>query len=143
MQNRVVVEELPMQMPRRAFTAAVEVELERDLSLTRFVRGPELERVLEAVRASYPQVCEKADATALMLRESMQPVDLSGVDPLEHAADRETLQRGRSVTTRVGGVAIAGALVVWAVIAAGVAVPQMVPLVLLGAGVLLVLRELG
>lgn len=143
MQNGVVVEQVALKMPRPAFMAAVEVSLERDLSLTHFVRGPELERVIEAVRDCYARVCERADETAVALRESLRPPDLSKVDPNEHAADVEIMHRGRSLSLRVGGAAIVSALIVWLAIAAGATIPQLVPLVMVGVGLVLVIHELG
>ena len=146
MQNQVVVESLGLPKELQglggAFTALVELDQERDLSLTRFVRDADFEATMEAVRASYLAVAERSRHSALALREALSPIEEPKVDALAHAADHDELRRGSGLV-RVGGASISLALLLWVAMAFGVAVPSVVPLIALGAGLLLVFRELG
>lgn len=148
MQHGVVVEFLPLpeELERGvdgAFTAVVEVGLPRDLSQTRFVRWPEFRQIMAAIAESHERVVDEIDDSTRALVKALAPPVLSSVDPLEHAEDLAIYEKtARSRTTLAGGASIGLGLVLWAV-SAGTALPTIVPLALIGAGVLLVLRELG
>ena len=149
MQHGVVVEtqKLPKDFGAldRAFTAVVEVESRRDLSMTRFVRGPEFDAVMNAIRRSYTQVRSQARTSALALRDVYEPKNsLAEVDPDEHAEDLERFEQSNSKSSMLGG-----AISVWLGIlcfglnAAGSAIhiPAIIPLALMGLGVVLILRK--
>jgi hypothetical protein len=146
MQNGVVVEELGFPVAIRAFIAVVEIEADRDLSLTRFVRGPALASAMAVVQAAYPEVREQSLAAARRLATALVVPAPREVAAADHETDQLALREAtRDPSKIVGGVAAAlGAVSLVALGAGGAGAWTLLPVALLGVGLfLLVGRELG
>jgi len=146
LQNGVVVEELSFLVATRAFIAAVEVEADRDLSLSRFVRGPALASAMAAVQAAYPEVREQALAAARRLQTALVVPEPNLVDDADREADKLALNQAiRSPAKIAGGVAASlGAVLLAMTVQAGAGAWTMLPVLLLGVGLFLLFgAELG
>lgn len=139
MQNGVVIEELPLANVAPRFTAAVEVELSRDLSRTRFVRGPEFDAVIAAILAAVPRVQAHSRAAAQRLQTALAPRELGEVAPVDAQADLQLLAEANPRwRLYVGGGAFAASLLAFVVI--GTSGPlSVIPVALLGVAAALVL----